>query len=151
MVIDPPDLHVPPTRVNGHTRKFSSSVTAAQKTSVAHVKHEERERDDIEAEANRVFKKRRTSSEPPEDQKEDVKEHVEAGDQVCDIAERELQKHLQDIGREVEADPDGPDWEDLDAEDADDPMMVSEYVTEIFDHLKIVEVRFSRFHLTCIH
>ena len=68
MVIDPPDLHVPPTRVNGHARKFTSSVTAAQKTSAAHVKHEERERDDIEAEANRVFKKRRTSSEPPEDQ-----------------------------------------------------------------------------------
>jgi G2/mitotic-specific cyclin 2 len=151
MVIDPPDLHVPPTRVNGHARKFTSSVTAAQKTSAAHAKHEERERDDIEAEANRVFKKRRTSSEAPEDQKEDGKEHVEAGDQVGDIAERELQKHLQEIGREVEADPDGPDWEDLDAEDADDPMMVSEYVIEIFDHLKVVEVRFSRFHSTLIH
>ena len=151
MVVDPPDLHVPPTRVNGHARKFTSSVTAAKKTSVAPVKHEERERDDMEAEANRVFKKRRTSSEAPEDQKEDGKEHVEAGDPVCDIAERELQKHLQDIGREVEADPNGPDWEDLDAEDADDPMMVSEYVTEIFDYLKIVEVRFSRFHSTLIH
>ncbi|KAI0284609.1 cyclin-like protein [Russula aff. rugulosa BPL654] len=139
MVIDPPDLHVPPTRVNGHARKVSSSVTAAQRTSAGHVNREERERDEMEAEANRVFKKRRTSSEPPEDQKEDSKEHVEAGDQVCDIAEKELQKHLQNIGGEVEADPNGPDWEDLDAEDADDPMMVSEYVTEIFDYLKIVE------------
>jgi hypothetical protein len=151
MVIDPPDLHVPPTRVNGHARKVSSSVTAAQRTSAGHVNREERERDEMEAEANRVFKKRRTSSEPPEDQKEDSKEHVEAGDQVCDIAEKELQKHLQNIGGEVEADPNGPDWEDLDAEDADDPMMVSEYVTEIFDYLKIVEVRFSRFHSTPIH
>jgi hypothetical protein len=145
MEIDPPDLHVPPTRVNGHARKLTSSVTAAQKTSAGHVNHTERGRDEMEAEANRVFKKRRTSSEAPEDQKEDGKEHVEAGDQVRDIAERELQKHLQDIGREVEADPNGPDWEDLDAEDADDPMMVSEYVTEIFDYLKIVEVRFSNF------
>ena len=151
MVIDPPDLHVPPTRVNGHARKPSSSVTASQKTSAGLVDREERERDEMEAEANRVFKKRRTSSEAPEDQKEDGKEHVEAGDQICDIAERELQKHLQNIGREVEADPNGPDWEDLDAEDADDPMMVSEYVTEIFDHLKIVEVRFSTFHSTPIH
>jgi G2/mitotic-specific cyclin 2 len=149
MVIDPPNLHVPPTRVNGHARKFTSSATAAQQTSTGHAG--ERERDEMEAEANRVFKKRRTSSEAPEDQKEDGKEHVEAGDQLCDIAERELQKHLQKIGREVEADPDGPDWEDLDAEDADDPMMVSEYVTEIFDHLKVVEVRFSRFHSTPIH
>ena len=150
MEIDPPDLHVPPTRVNGLTRKPTSSITAVQKTSAGHLKHKESEQDEMEAEANRVFKKRRTSSEAPEDQKEDGKEHVEA-DQVCDIAERELQKHLQDIGREVEADPNGPDWEDLDAEDADDPMMVSEYVTEIFDHLKVVEVRFSKFHATPIH
>jgi G2/mitotic-specific cyclin 1/2 len=96
-----------------------------------------------QTEANRVFKKRRTLSEAPEDRKDDVKEHVEAGDQIRDIAEMELQKHLQDTGREAEADPNGPDWEDLDAEDVDDPMMVSEYVTEIFDYLKVVEVRFS--------
>lgn len=152
MIIDPPDLRVPPTRVNGHARKLTSLVTAAQQTSAGHAKlEEERERDEVEVEANRVFKKRRTSSEAPEDQKEDGKEHVEAGDQVRDIAEKELQKHLQDIGREVEADPNGPDWEDLDAEDADDPMMISEYVTEIFDYLKVVEVRFSGFHSTPIH
>jgi G2/mitotic-specific cyclin 1/2 len=98
-----------------------------------------------------VFKKRRTSSEAPEDHKDDVKERVEAGDQIRDIAERELQKHLQDIGREAEADPNGPDWEDLDAEDADDPMMVSEYVIEIFDYLKVVEVRFFGILSSPIH
>ncbi len=151
MVVDPPDLRVPPVRVNGHLRRPSSSVAAARQTSAAHPIHEERERDEMEAEANRVFKKRRTSSEAPEDLKEDVKEHVEAGDQICDIAERELQKHLEDIGREVEADPNGPDWEDLDAEDAEDPMMVSEYVTEIFDYLKVAEVRFSKFSSTPIY
>jgi hypothetical protein len=124
MAINPPDLHVPPTCVNGHSRKPASSVTAAQAS------HKEREQDEMEVEANRTFKKRRTSSEAPEDRKEDVKEHVEAGDQIRDIVEMELQKHLQDIGREAEADPSGSDWEDLDAEDADDPMMVSEYVTE---------------------
>jgi hypothetical protein len=142
MAIDPPDLHVPPHRVNGHPRKTTSSVTATWQTLADHASREERERDEVELEANRVFKKRRTSSEAPEDPKDDVKEHVEAGDQIRDIAERELQKHLQDIGGEAEADPNGPDWEDLDAEDADDPMMVSEYVIEIFDYLKVVEVRF---------
>ncbi len=151
MAIDPPDLHVPPTRVNGHTRKTTSLATAVRQTA-GHATHGERERDDMEVEANRVFKKRRTSSDAPEGQKEDVKEdHAEAGDQIGDIAERELQKHLQVIGHEVEADPNGPDWEDLDAEDADDPMMVSEYVTEIFDYLKVVEVRFSGFLFTHIH
>ena len=142
MAVDPPEFLVPAPRVNGHPRKPASSVGAAWRTSAAQATHEEGERDETELEANRVFKKRRTSSESPEDHKDDVKEHVEAGDQVRDIAEMELQKHLQDIGREAEADPNGPDWEDLDAEDADDPMMVSEYVTEIFDYLKAVEVRF---------
>ena len=32
-----------------------------------------------------------------------------------------------------EVDPDGEQWDDLDAEDADDPLMVSEYVHEIFE------------------
>lgn len=31
-------------------------------------------------------------------------------------------------------------WEDLDKEDADDPLMVSEYVNEIFDYMKTIEV-----------
>jgi len=143
MAIDPPDLHVPLHRVNGHSRKPSSSVANSRQAAVVQVTREVRERDDMEAEANRVFKKRRTSSEAPEDTKEDIKKQAEAGDQIPDIAERELQKHLQDIEREAEADPNGPNWEDLDAEDVDDPMMVSEYVNEIFDYLKVVEVRSS--------
>ena len=141
MAIDPPDLHVPPRRVNGHICKPSSLVTTSRQNAAAQVIQEERGRDEMEVEANRVFKKRRTSSEAPEDHKEDAKEQAEPGGHVHDIAERELQKHLQDVEREAEADPNGPDWEDLDAEDADDPMMVSEYVNEIFDYLKVIEVR----------
>lgn len=32
------------------------------------------------------------------------------------------------------------DWDDLDAEDAGDPLMVSEYVVEIFDYMRHLEV-----------
>lgn len=138
MVIDPPDLHAPPHRVNGHSRKPSSLATATRRNPTI---QEERERDETEAESNRVFKKRRTSSDAPEQPDEEAKEEVEVEDQVRDIAERELQKHLHHIEHEVEADPNGAEWEDLDAEDADDPMMVSEYVNEIFEYLKVVEVR----------
>jgi hypothetical protein len=138
MVIDPPDLHVPPHRANGHSRKPSSLATATRRNPPI---REERERDEVEAESNRVFKKRRTSSDAPEQPDEEAKEEVEVEDQVRDIAERELQKHLHDIEHELEADPNGAEWEDLDAEDADDPMMVSEYVNEIFEYLKVVEVR----------
>jgi hypothetical protein len=58
MVVNPPDLHVPPPRVNGHARKFRSSIIAVRQTSAGHANLEERERDGMEAEADRVFKKR---------------------------------------------------------------------------------------------
>jgi hypothetical protein len=35
-----------------------------------------------------------------------------------------------------------PSWDDLDAEDADDPLMVSEYVVDIFDYLYDIEDKY---------
>lgn len=72
----------------------------------------------------RAYKKRRTSSEAPEDE-------LLAEQQVEHAVELEPQ----------EADPNGDQWVDLDAEDVDDPLMVSEYVIDIFNYLKEVEVR----------
>ena len=46
---------------------------------------------------------------------------------------------------EVVADPIGNHWDDLDARDADDPLMVSEYVSEIFDYMRSAEVSLSIF------
>ncbi|KAH9941167.1 cyclin-like protein [Epithele typhae] len=73
-----------------------------------------------EEEAHRAFKKRRTSSDVPE---------VEA------LHEEEVENAVAP----GEADPNGDEWDDLDAEDDDDPLMVSEYVVEIFEYLKVVE------------
>ena len=39
-----------------------------------------------------------------------------------------------------EVDPDDKQWDELDAEDADDPLMVNKYVDEIFTYLKVIEV-----------
>ena len=46
---------------------------------------------------------------------------------------------------EVEADPEGDHWDNLDARDADDPLMVSEYISEIFDYMRSAEVSLSIF------
>ena len=46
---------------------------------------------------------------------------------------------------EVKADPEGDHWDDLDARDADDPLMVSEYISEIFDYMRSAEVSLSIF------
>ncbi|KAF7315103.1 MFS domain-containing protein [Mycena indigotica] len=42
---------------------------------------------------------------------------------------------------EEEADPDGDDWEDLDAADHDDPSMASEYVVEIQEYVRQTELK----------
>lgn len=81
---------------------------------------------DLEEEDLRAYKKRRTSSEAPEDDY---------------FVEQELDEAPQFESQEfAEADPNGDQWVDLDAEDADDPLMVSEYVHDIFNYLKGVEV-----------
>ncbi|KAI0747008.1 cyclin-like protein [Daedaleopsis nitida] len=75
-----------------------------------------------EEEAHRAFKKRRTSSDMPD---------------VDALHEEDLEEEVE-VKRDVEAEPQ-EQWDDLDAEDADDPLMVSEYVVEIFEYLKQVE------------
>ena len=138
MAIDPPIVPVPaPKRLVaaraaaqlGHQPLAVNRAngTAHRRAAPRHVpKH-----DVDEAEAGRVYKKRRTSSvEPPEE------------DTRAEASEVERAVRLDD-----EANPEGDQWQDLDAEDADDPLMVSEYVVEIFEYLKKVEVRFSEFHI----
>lgn len=103
-----------------HTIASRSQVTApaARRAPPRHIPKP----DVDEAESNRVFKKRRTSSDAPEEAVQAEEEHAVKPE-------------------EQEADPQGDEWDDLDAEDADDPLMVSEYVVEIFNYLKEVEVR----------
>ncbi|KAG2142232.1 uncharacterized protein EDB93DRAFT_1252293 [Suillus bovinus] len=45
-----------------------------------------------------------------------------------------------DVDVAPEADPDGDKWDDLGVEDFDDPLMVSEYVVEIFKYMKQAEL-----------
>jgi G2/mitotic-specific cyclin 1/2 len=85
-----------------------------------------------EEESKRAVKKRRTSSDLPEEAR--IVAHIPPG---------EVEEHPVTHPKRSttpEADPDGDQWDDLDAEDADDPLMVSEYVDEIFAYLKEVEV-----------
>ena len=44
------------------------------------------------------------------------------------------------IDSEPEADPHGNEWDDLDAEDGDDPLMVSEYGNKIIDYMQNTKV-----------
>ena len=87
-----------------------------------------------DAEVMRVFKKRRTSSEVPASEAQMFEEELR---QNSDAGAADLEAFAN---TEAEADPEGDEWDDLDAEDADDPLMVSEYVVEIFKYMKEIEV-----------
>ena len=78
-----------------------------------------------------ALKKRRTSSVPPE---EDPVQAEEEGTLARITAEMEAFAELP------EADPESSPWDDLDAVDVNDPLMVSEYVQDIFQYLKQIEV-----------
>jgi hypothetical protein len=86
-----------------------------------------------EEDSGRVFKKRHT-----EKQELAVKE-LEA----LDESQADVDKVAADLiaPRSVQL------WDDLDAEDWDDPVMVSEYVVDVCVYLKQVEVRFLPFKL----
>ncbi|EGO23557.1 hypothetical protein SERLADRAFT_438877 [Serpula lacrymans var. lacrymans S7.9] len=113
-----PSAEPQPRRVS--TRRSNSPANSAP------AKHE----DDVED--NRVFKKRRTSSDIP--------------DEVKLFEQEQLQQEAEEAALEAyadsepEADPYGDQWDDLDAEDADDHLMVSEYVIEIFNYMKEIEL-----------
>lgn len=142
-------IAIPRSTVTTTTTVVNTAPTRRPLTSRT-VKAERIEEAD-EEEADRVFKKRRTSSEAPEDHHQ-VEARVATTRPVEDQeailraeqeAVAELSLHVEQIQREEEADPFGDEWQDLDAEDAQDPLMVSEYVAEIFEYLKEVEVSLS--------
>ncbi|KDQ60187.1 hypothetical protein JAAARDRAFT_56150 [Jaapia argillacea MUCL 33604] len=146
MIVDPPT-----GPVIGHRRKVSTRTTkvettiitgpssrpadvpaATRKPNVRTIPAHKQDDDDDDEETHRVYKKRRTSSEPA-DADAFEESHLKA------LSEDAFDKQIKEAVEELEADPEANDWDDLDAEDADDPLMVSEYVVEIFEYLKKVE------------
>ncbi|KAK0446044.1 g2/mitotic-specific cyclin cdc13 [Desarmillaria tabescens] len=89
-----------------------------------------------DAEDHRVVKRQRTSSEAPE-----VPVDTQSAEAEIQRDEDAEADGFEDVPFEFEpeADPDGNEWDDLDADDGDDPLMVNEYVVEIFQHLKDIE------------
>lgn len=124
MVVDPPAVAV---RARS-TRQSSRPSVQSSRTLVP---------PDDDAEDHRVVKRQRTSSDVPEIPNDT--QSAEAETQRDEDAEADGFEDVQPFEFEVEADPDGNEWDDLDADDADDPLMVSEYVVEIFEHLKDIE------------
>ncbi|RDB30369.1 G2/mitotic-specific cyclin cdc13 [Hypsizygus marmoreus] len=143
MVIDPPAPALPSITVR---RSMVSKETAAASVrhSTVHAHRRTSARSTIvqrqvveEVEASRVFKKRRTSSDAPQEDPAAIEEARLLAEE--EEAAARLAAEIEAYAEEPEADSEGSQWEDLDADDVDDPLMVSEYVVEIFNYLKQVE------------
>jgi hypothetical protein len=118
-------MQIDPHASTSKAKLSSQRVTTERRSSVraaAAVKAE------TEDEDLRAYKKRMTST--------------ETGDEDLREAEAQFANVDENVGEPVgEVDNWDQGWDDLDAEDAD-AQMVSEYVAEILEHLKEVEVRF---------
>ena len=98
--------------------------------------------DDVEDDQP-AHKKRRTSSVPPEEDPFIPVQAEEEGTLARITAEMEAFAELP------EADPEDSPWDDLDAVDTNDPLMVSEYVQDIFQYMKHIEVRYLVYRKLC--
>ncbi|KAJ7484734.1 g2/mitotic-specific cyclin cdc13 [Mycena latifolia] len=149
MLIDlPPQPSLPavPVRKSLVSRENTSVATRhsdaasrrpTTRSSILVPQHQQELEDEDEEPAH---KRRRTSSDSPEEPDEEDSEEARLQAEEELITARiaaELEAYAND---EPEADPESSPWDDLDADDVDDPVMVSEYVVDIFNYLKQVEL-----------
>ncbi|KAH6909563.1 g2/mitotic-specific cyclin cdc13 [Coprinopsis sp. MPI-PUGE-AT-0042] len=116
------------TQVIGAKRQVKKTIQVKREIEVIEEDAEEEER---------AHKKRRTSSEAPEAESK-AEELLE--DDPDAILRARLEAEMEAFANEPEADPEDSAWDDLDADDGDDPLMVSEYVGEIFTYMKELEL-----------
>ncbi|KAJ3558650.1 hypothetical protein NP233_g11464 [Leucocoprinus birnbaumii] len=136
MAIDPPPV-IPSLIKRGSlpakdARQPSKRLSTRDSRSKLHA-----QADEDDAEDHRDAKRRRTSSEAPEDPQAAEEARVQAEEAA--LAAR-INAELEAFAEEPEADPENSPWDDLDADDVDDPLMVSEYVVDIFKYLRQVEL-----------
>lgn len=139
MEVDPPAAHPPRVFTRRSIGESRLPTLAVRHTEVVSVRHEVVE---DEAESRRIYKKRHTTTPeapPPRLLDQDDESQIEADRIAAELATDDVE--AVEVEARARAEP-VEVWDDLDAEDEDDPLMVSEYVGEVFNYLKEIEVRF---------
>jgi G2/mitotic-specific cyclin 1/2 len=135
MAVDPPVI---PSLIKRGSLPAKDTRQSNKRLSTRESRLQVRARVEDDVEDHRDSKRRRTSSEAPEDPAHaEEKRGLTEEDKIAARITAELEAYAD----EVEADPETSSWDDLDADDVDDPLMVSEYVVDIFKYLRQVEVR----------
>lgn len=143
MIVDPPPQVTFPSLTVRKSNLLRESHTTAARRSEAHRRvssqlHSRHQGEDDLEDDQPAHKKRRTSSVPPEEDPQALEEARAQAEE--DEHNARLAAEMAAFAEEEEVDPEDSAWDDLDADDNDDPLMVSEYVQDIFQYLKEVEV-----------
>ena len=148
MVVDPPiQATLPSITVRRPLVKETQGIATRhsdipRRTSRYGLVSKQQPDDDLEGDQP-AHKKRRTSSVPPE---EDPFIRVQSEEEG---ALARINAEMEAFAELPEADPESSPWDDLDAVDTNDPLMVSEYVQDIFQYLKHIEVRYLVYYELC--
>ncbi|KDR72521.1 hypothetical protein GALMADRAFT_228812 [Galerina marginata CBS 339.88] len=142
MVVDPPALVALPKIAVRRSAVIKENQASTSRRTEGHRRVSSRSiprplEDELEDDQP-VHKKRRTSSIPPEEDPHALE--VAQAQAQLDAYNARLVAEMEAFADEPEADPENSAWEDLDVDDNDDPLMVSEYVQDIFQYLKQVEL-----------
>lgn len=100
--------------------------------------------EDVEPPAQERRRSKRLRPSNPEDPAQVVgSEELDLDKSVAETVARIMESDVgSEMQEEVDEIPKDAGWEDLDAGDESDPLMVAEYVVEIHDYMKDLEVRF---------
>lgn len=147
MAVDPPaQVALPSITVRRSSLMKESHAVPTRRSDLPHraasryglvPKHQP---DDDFEDGQPAHKKRRTSSVPPEEDPLILEQARAQAEEEATLAR--IAAEMEAFAEMPEADPESSPWDDLDTDDTDDPLMVSEYVQDIFQYLKQVEVRY---------
>ncbi|KAF9561445.1 hypothetical protein CPC08DRAFT_735564 [Agrocybe pediades] len=142
MVVDPPQAQVPLSKIAVRRSTVIKEEVRSTRQPESHRRASLRSSRQVDLDLEEdepAHKKRRTSSIPPEEEAPQAIEEARALTEQ-EAHDARLQEEMEAFANEEEADPENSPWDDLDADDNDDPLMVSEYVQDIFKYLKQLEL-----------
>jgi len=127
-----------PQKTNQSIENFLTKKTISEENKENDYSSEDFKKSSLNNNIPKISLKENTLKEKNEEEKERNNENNNKNTSLIEILKASSDKNKLENNEEFQKDI--QDWADLDAEDANDPSMVSEYVNEIFDYMRELEV-----------
>jgi len=126
-----------PQKTNQSIENFLTKKTISEENKENDYSSEDFKKSSLNNNIPKISLKENTLKEKNEEEKERNNENNNKNTSLIEILKASSDKNKLENNEEFQKDI--QDWADLDAEDANDPSMVSEYVNEIFDYMRELE------------